>query len=145
MDDIVDSAEIGRLAQEEGAALERRLLRGTFVAVALAVAVSLPLAPWRVTTGLLLGGVLSLFNHHWMRTSLAAVFNTTAQQAGRTRLTAARYFLRYFIIAITIAAAYMLDLVSVAATIAGLCSFAAAIMIEAMTQLYFAIRYREET
>jgi ATP synthase I chain len=135
----------GRPAVDEGAALERRLLRGMFVSVAVAVLVSLPLAPWRVTTGLLLGGVLSFFNHHWLRTSLAAVFDTAAQQGRRPRMKAARYVLRYFIIAAVIAAAYMLDLVSVAATIAGLCSFAASIMIEALTQLYFAIRYREET
>jgi hypothetical protein len=141
MSEIADSS---RLADHEGAALERRLLRGMFVAVAVAVVFSLPLAPWRVTTGLLLGGVLSFFNHHWLRTSLAAVFDTAAQQGKRPRLKAARYVLRYFIVAATIAAAYMLDLVSVVATIAGLCSFAASIMIEAMTQLYFAIRYREE-
>ncbi len=119
-------------------------MRGMCVAVALAVTISLPLAPWRVTTGLLLGGVLSFFNHHWLRTSLAAVFGNAAQAGRRPRLNAARYVLRYFIIGLVVASAYMLDLVSIGATIAGLCSFAAAIMIEATTQLYFAIRYREE-
>jgi ATP synthase I chain len=145
MSEIVDSAAAGRLDDGEGAALERRLRRGMFVAVAAAVAISLPLAPWRVTTGLLLGGVLSFFNHHWLRTSLAAVFGSAAQQGRRPRMNAARYILRYFIVAAVVASAYALDLVSVAATIAGLCSFAAAIMIEALTQLYFAIVYREET
>jgi hypothetical protein len=145
MSGIVNSAGSGTLADLEGAALERRLRRGMFVAVALAVAVSLPLAPWRVTTGLLLGGILSFFNHHWLRTSLTAVFGTAALQGGRPRLNAARYILRYFIIAAIVFVAYALDLVSVAATIAGLCSFAAAIMIEAFTQLYFAIVYREES
>ncbi|HEX8138352.1 MAG TPA: ATP synthase subunit I [Pyrinomonadaceae bacterium] len=135
----------GRPAVDEGAALERRLLRGMFVSVAVAVLVSLPLAPWRVTAGLLLGGVLSFFNHHWLRSSLASVFGAAAQHGSRPRLKAARYVLRYFIIAAVIAAAYLFDLVSVAACIAGLCSFAASIMIEALTQLYFAIRYREET
>lgn len=122
----------------------RRLLRGMCVAVALAVLVSLPLAPWRVTTGLLLGGVLSVFNHHWLRTSLAAVFGEAAERGRRPRLNAARYVLRYFIVGVVVTAAYMLDLISVAATLAGLCSFAAAVMIEALTQLYFAIVYREE-
>ncbi len=142
MSEIADSS---RLADREGAALERRLVRAMFISVAVAVAISLPLAPWRVTTGLLVGGVLSFVNHHWLRTSLAAVFGTAAQRGKRPRLSAARYVLRYFIVGAVVAAAYALDLVSVAATIAGLCSFAAAIMIEALTQLYFAIRYREET
>jgi hypothetical protein len=144
MSEIVDNAGSSPLTYEEGAALERRLRRGMFVAVALAVTISLLFAPWRVTTGLLLGGTLSFFNHHWLRTSLAAVFGGAAQSGSRPRLSAARYVLRYFIIGLIVASAYTLDLISIGATIAGLCSFAAAVMIEAMTQLYFAIRYREE-
>lgn len=144
MSGIVNSKGSSPFADLEGVALERRLLRGMCVAVALAVIISLPLAPWRVTTGLLLGGALSFFNHHWLRTSLAAVFGNAAQAGARPRLNAARYVLRYFVVGLVIASAYALDLVSIAATIAGLCAFAAAIMIEAMTQFYYAIRYREE-
>jgi hypothetical protein len=102
------------------------------------------IAPWRVTTGLMLGGVLAFFNHHWLRTSLSAVFAPAVQAGRRPKLTSARYVLRYFIITAVVASAYMLDLVAIAATLAGMCAFAAAVMIEAFTQLYFAIRYREE-
>lgn len=144
MSEIVDNAGSSAFTDDEGAALERRLRRGMFVATALAVTVSLVFAPWRVTTGLLLGGILSFFNHHWLRTSLAAVFGDAAQAASRPRLSAARYVLRYFVIGLIVASAYTLDLISIGATIVGLCSFAAAIMIEALTQLYFAIVYREE-
>ena len=144
MSEIVDNAETVAFAGQEGAALERRLLRSMFVLIALAVAISAVFAPWRVTTGLLLGGVLSLFNHHWLRGSLAAVFGGAAASAGRPRLSAARYILRYFVIACVVAAAYMLDLISVPATLSGLCAFAAAVMVEAFTQLYFAIIRREE-
>lgn len=146
MSEILNSDGRGAFAADdgEGARLERRLLRGMMVSVALAVLVSLMTAPWRVTTGLLLGGVLAFFNHHWLRTSLSAVFGSAAQTGRRPKLTAARYVLRYFIIGAVVASAYMLDLVSIAATVAGLCAFAAAVMIEAFTQLYFAIRYREE-
>ena len=145
MSEILDSAGSSAFAGEDGAALERRLFRGMCLSVAIAVIVSLPLAPWRVTTGLLLGGVLSFFNHHWLRASLGAVFGNAAQQGTRPRLSAARYVLRYFIVGSVVAAAYMFDLVLIGATIAGLCSFAAAIMIEAMTQLYFAIVHRERS
>jgi len=142
MNEIADNAGTGALAYSEGAALERRLLRGMCVVVVLSVLVSLLFAPWRVTTGLLLGGILSFFNHHWLRTSLAAVFNGAGRKG--SRLVAARYVLRYLVVALVVAAAYTLNLVSIGATIAGLCSFAAAIMLEALTQLYFAIVYREE-
>jgi hypothetical protein len=144
MSEIVNNTGQGALAEDlEGLALERRLRRSMFVVVALAVLLSVPLAPWRVTTGLLLGGALAVFNHHWLRTSLSAVFGGKATGAS-SRLMASRYVLRYVIIALVVASAYLLDLISLAATLAGMCAFAAAIMVEALVQLYFAIVYREE-
>ena len=145
MSEIANNAGYGVPADDDGAALEKRLRRGMFVSVALAVLISLPLAPWRVTTGLLLGGILSFLNHHWLRTSLRSVFGAAAAHAGaRPRLSAARYVLRYFLIGSIVAFAYALDLVSIGATLVGLCSFVAAVMLEAFIQIYFAIRYREE-
>ena len=144
MSEIANSVGRGASDDDDGAALERRLLRAMFVSVALAVGLSLPLAPWRVTTGLLLGGLLSFLNHHWLRTSLQAVFGGAAAAGARPCLNAARYVLRYIVIAFVVAAAYTLDLVSIGATLVGLCSFVAAVMVEAFMQLYFAIRYREE-
>ena len=145
MSEIVDSVGQGQGAfadDEEGLALERRLLRSMYVLLPLALLASLLFAPWRVTTGLLLGGILSFFNHHWLRTSLRAVFGNV--QGARPRLNAARYVLRYFVIASVIAAGYMFGLISIPATLAGLCLFVAAVMVEASVQLYFAIVYREE-
>jgi hypothetical protein len=141
MSEIANSVGHGAPADDEGAALERRLLRAMFVAVALAVGLSLLLAPWRVTTGLLLGGVLSFLNYHWLRTSLQAVFGGAAAARRRPQLKAARYVLRYILIAFVVATAYTLDLVSIVATLVGLCAFAAAVMLEAFMQLYLAIRY----
>lgn len=135
---------MGAFEDAEGRELERRLFRGMIASILLAVLVSLIFAPWRVTTGLILGGALAFFNHHWLRTSLRAVFGGAALEGRRPRLGAARYVLRYFIIAMVVASATMFDLVSIGATLAGLCAFASAIMIEACMQLYFAIRYREE-
>ena len=143
MSEIADSVGRSAPAVDDSAALERRLWRAMFVAVTISVLISLPLAPWRVTTGLLLGGALSFLNHHWLRSSLRAVFGGEAVAGRRPRLSAARYVLRYFLVALIVASAYMLDLVSIAATLAGLCSFAAAVMAEAFIQIYFAIRYRE--
>jgi diacylglycerol kinase len=144
MSEMVNNAGRGALEGTDPAAMERRLFRAMLWTVALAVIVSAPLAPWRVTMGLLLGGVLSLFNHHWLRTSLDAVFST-AQSGKRVKINAARYVLRYFVIAAVTASAYSLNVVSLVATLLGLCSFVVAAMIEAFMQIYFTIAHREET
>ncbi|HEX8890236.1 MAG TPA: ATP synthase subunit I [Pyrinomonadaceae bacterium] len=144
MSEIVDSVSGSALRATDPVAMERRLFRTMCVTVASAVLVSAPLWPWRVTTGLLLGGVLSLFNHHWLRTSLGAVFST-AESGRKVKFNAARYVLRYFIIAGVVGLAYTLNLVSIVATLLGLCSFVAAAMVEAFMQVYFAIVNREET
>ncbi len=143
MDEISDSVRRAGLAGEDHAAMERRIFRGMCVTVALAVMVSAPLAPWRVTTGLLLGGVLSLFNHHWLRTSVAAAFKVAAT-GEKPKFKIARYVLRYAVVAIVVWAAYRLNLVSLLATLMGLCSFVVAALIEGFMQLYFAIAHREE-
>ena len=113
-------------------------------AVALAVLISLPLAPWRTTVGLLLGGVLSLLNHHWLSSSAAAAF-TVLIHGTKPRLKVAQYILRYLVIATLVFIAYKLNLVSLAATIGGLCSFVVALFVEALREFYFVIMHREET
>ncbi|HEX6624341.1 MAG TPA: ATP synthase subunit I [Pyrinomonadaceae bacterium] len=145
MSEMVDDAGASPTAGagEDPSAMERRIFRGMCRAVALAVLISAPFAPWRVTTGLLLGGVLALLNHHWLRTSVAAVFGA-APAGARPKMKAARYVLRYVVIAVVVAAAYRLDLVSLAATLAGLCAFVAAALVEGIRQLYSAIAHREE-
>jgi hypothetical protein len=133
-----------RAARADDEALERRLTRSMCVAVVLAVAISAAVAPWRVTAGLALGGVLSLVNHRWLRSSIAASFGGDLR-GKRPRLKVARYVLRYFVVGIAVFAAAWLDLISVPAALAGLCSFVAALFVEAARQFYTAIVHREET
>ena len=147
MSDSADSAsagEQGALGGEDPRAMERRVFRDMCVSVALAVLLSALLAPWRVTTGLLLGGVLALLNHHWLRTSVAAIFGGAAP-GSRPKSGASRYVLRYAVMAGAAAAAYGLNLVSLAATLAGMCAVVPALLAEGLRQLYFAIVRREET
>ena len=125
-------------------ALEMRVFRVMIAAVGLAVVASTVLAPWRITLGLLLGGLLSLFNHHWLRSSIAAVFNIE-QSGKRPRVKVWRFVLRYFVVGTAVFAAYKLQIVSLPATIIGLCSFVPALMFEASRQFYFVIIRREET
>lgn len=131
-------------AEEDPAAVERRIFRNMCVAVVLAVAASAVLWPWRVTVGLALGGALSLLNHHWLRTAIAAAFGASVAAGARPKIRIARYVLRYFIVGASIAAAYSLDVVSLPATFLGLSSFAAALMFEGFVQIYFAIVNRGE-
>jgi len=125
--------------------IDTRLLRTMAVAVAIAVVVSAVVAPWRVTTGLLLGGSLSLFSHHWLRTSIAATFSGALATGAKPQLTSVRFILRYFVVAAAVLVSYQLDLVSLPATIAGLCSFVVALFVEALREFYFVIIHREET
>ena len=141
MSQIANSVSAERVAGENNGALEMRLWRGMIASVALAVIVSTMLLPWRVTSGLMLGGVLSLLNFHWLRTSIAAVFNVTT--AERPHVKISRYIIRYFVVAGTAFAAYELRLVSLPALFAGLCSFVPALFVEASRQFYFAIIRRE--
>jgi ATP synthase I chain len=131
-------------AGEDLRAAERRIFRDTCVAVAVAVAVSAFVAPWRVTAGLLLGGALAVFNHHWLRASVASVFGD-APPGRKPRLGAARFALRYFVIAAVVFAAVGLGLASLVATLAGMCLVVAALLAEGVRQLYTAIVRREET
>jgi hypothetical protein len=123
--------------------IEARIFRTMMFATAVAVVGSLAFAQWRITTGLLLGGLLSLLNHYWLSGSTSAALSVIAHGA-KPRLKLAHYILRYFVIATVVFLAYKLDVVSLTATIVGLCSFVVALFIEAFRELYFAIVHREE-
>ena len=72
MNEIVNTVN-GELTRPDD--VEARIFRAMIVAVAVAVIVSAIVAPWRVTSGLLLGGVLSLLNHRWLSGSVAALLD----------------------------------------------------------------------
>ena len=130
--------------RDESDAIERRLFRVMCWAVALATTVSAALAPWRVTTGLLLGGALALVNYHWLSASVRAAFSGAATAGARPRLGAARFILRYFVVVAAVYAAYHLDLVSIVATLAGLSAFVVAALVEAFIQTLLTFTQREE-
>ena len=143
MGQIANSVGGEEFTGEANGAIELRVFRAMIASVGLAVIVSTMLAPWRVTTGLMLGGLLSLLNFHWLETSVAAVFNVSAAERPRVRIS--RYIIRYFVVAAAAFTAYELRLVSLPAMFAGLSSFVPALFIEASRQFYFAIIRREES
>src|SRR5215211_2598598 len=123
--------------------LEYRVFRSMAIATALSVGVAAFIAPWRVTTGLLMGGLLALFSHRWLKNSAAAAVQLSAGH-GQSQWRLAQFVLRYVVIAAVIFAAYTLDLVSLTAVLAGMTSFVVAIFVEAFRAFYFAITKREE-
>ena len=134
----------GGLCEPADNAVERRVFRNMGIAVGAAVLVSLPFAQWRITAGLLVGGLLSLLNHHWLSTSSAAAFSVIARGT-KPQLKLTQYLLRYLVVGAVVVTAYRFNLVSLAATIAGLCSFVVALFVEAAREFYFAVIHREET
>lgn len=143
MNQIADSASGEEFTGADTTALELRIFRSMIVTVAITVLAGAMLAPWRVSAGLMLGGMLSLLNYHWLRTSIATVLNGESGRWPRVRIS--RYIVRYMVIGAAVFAAYKLQMVSLPATIVGLCSFVPALLVEAFRQFYFAIIHREET
>jgi ATP synthase I chain len=123
--------------------IDGRIFRSMAIAVALAVIISAPVASWRITSGLLLGGILSLLNHYWLRTSISAGFALALGQGTKPQITLVQYVLRYFVVGTIVFAAYQLNIVSLPATVAGLCSFVVALFVEAFREFYFVIINRE--
>lgn len=123
--------------------IDGRIFRTMAVAVGLAVLISAPFAPWRTTTGLLTGGILSLLNYYWMRTSISAGFALALGQGTKPQIKLAQYVLRYFVVGTVVFAAYQLNIISLPAALAGLCSFVVALFVEAFREFYFAIIHRE--
>lgn len=124
--------------------VEARIFRSMAVAVTMAVVVCAAVAPWRVTLGVLLGGGLSLLNYRWLHGSVAALLNV--QTAGeKPRMSLWKHAFRYLVVGGVVFAAYALNVISLPATIAGLCSFVVALFVEAFRQFYFAIIRREES
>lgn len=124
--------------------VEARIFRSMAVAVVVAVIVCAIAAPWRVTTGVLLGGGLSLLNYRWLHGSVAALLDV--QEGGaKPRMSLWKQVFRYVVIGGAVFVAFALNIISLPATIAGLCSFVVALFVEAFRQFYFAIIRREES
>lgn len=124
-------------------AINLRIFRTMVIATGLSVAVSAIVGPWRVTTGLLVGGLLALFSHRWLKNSAAAAIELSVGGAV-PQLRLAQFILRYVVIGALVFSLYQLDLLSLPAVLAGMATFVVAIFVEALREFYFAIIQREE-
>jgi len=144
MSQIADSMNSEAFTRGDNGAVELRIFRVMIASIAVAVITGAIMAPWRVTAGLMLGGALSLLNYHWLQTSVSAIFAGDIETR-RPRVRASRYLIRYFVVGFVAFGAYKLNLVSLPALFAGLCSFVPAIFVEAGRQFYLVIIRREES
>ena len=131
------------MSESASNAINLRIFRTMAVATGVSVAVSAVIGPWRVTTGLLVGGLLALFSHSWLKKSAGAAIELLV--GGDTpRLRLAQFLLRYAVIGAFVFFLNELNLLSVPAVLVGMSSFVVAIFVEAIREFYFAIIQREE-
>lgn len=123
--------------------LNARMLRTMALTTGIAVLLSLLVAPWRTTTGVLIGGALAILNHRWLLSSTTAAFSVLIQ-ARQPRLSIMMYVVRYAVVGSTVFAVYQLRLASLTAMFVGLSTFVVAIFVEAAFQMYLSITEREE-
>lgn len=123
--------------------LNSRIFWTMALTTALAFSLAAVFAPWQVASGLLIGGLLSLMNHHWLQSSISAALGV-AVSGQKPRITLSKYIFRYMVIALTTYGAYKLRIASLPALLAGLSSFVVALFVEAFRELYAVIIHREE-
>lgn len=89
----------------------------------------------RFGLGFLAGGSLAVVNLLWMKRSLASFFEEH-EVAGGGRWIGARYIMRYVALGTILFAVYLLSPDLLVPLVLGLCSFAAAVILEAGIRLF---------
>lgn len=120
-----------------------RILWIMAVILIIAVVGSLIFAEWRVTAGLILGGILSFINYYWLKFALRSVFENVTE-GEKPKFLIGKYFLRYFAIGAVIFLVSLTKMISVVALVCGLLAFAAAVVIESFILVFIHISKREE-
>ncbi len=123
---------------EVTSSVEKRLWRLIFVSLAVEIVLSLILADWQFTAGVIIGGSLAILNFRLLQNSVRGFFQTQLNSF------AIKFFLRYIAIGLVVLIFYFLKTVSIIGILLGISSFVIALMMEAMIQFYFVIIKHEE-
>lgn len=86
--------------------------------------------------GVILGGILSFINYYWLKVSLKRLFDSAVAHGEKPRFLAVRYFARYATLGAILTVVFLTETIPVVAVIAGLASFAGAIVIEGLIRLF---------
>lgn len=88
--------------------------------------------------GILLGTALAFVNYYWLRQTLRILF-AKAADGERPKVSAIRYFWRYFVIGLVIAFVYATEILPIAAVILGIAGFGFATVIEGFIRIFTSI------
>lgn len=94
-------------------------------------------------SGVLIGGILSFINYYWLKFSLKKIFEQ-AVSGEKPRFLGLRYLFRYFILAAILTIVFLTDVIPVVAVIAGLASFALAVVIEGFIRVILSFSQQKE-
>jgi len=89
----------------------------------------------RFAIGILIGGILSFVNYYWLKRSLKVIFDR-AKSGEKPRLFAFGYIIRYVVFGFVILMIYLSQSIPITAVIAGLGSFAIAVVIEGFLRIF---------
>jgi small-conductance mechanosensitive channel len=89
----------------------------------------------RFGAGIMAGGLLAFANYYWLKRSLKVIFER-AKEGGKPRLFAFSYIARYLVFGFIVGMIYLSQAIPVTAVIAGLGSFAIAVVIEGIFRIY---------
>lgn len=87
-------------------------------------------------TGVILGGVLSFINYYWMKVSLKRIFDNAIAHGEKPRFLAIRYFARYATLGAILTIVLLTETIPFLAVVAGLSSFALAIVAEGLISIF---------
>ncbi len=115
---------------------DQRILWLMATVVILGVLLSLIFISSLYALGFLIGGILSVINYYWLKSSLKKMFVETVDGEHKVRYSAIRYVSRYLTLALILAVVFLTETVPVSAVIFGLASFAFAMMIQAFIRIF---------
>ena len=133
---------VSQMSEIEDRALERRLQYNTYVVIVAMLIVCVIWSDRRMVLGVLLGSALSLLNKQWLQSSIRAMLSqAVVMGTGKVPpLTASKFILRYYIIAITIGIAIWTGEFHLLGVGIGFAAFVGGVMIEAGYQVYLSIK-----
>ncbi|MEO6589983.1 MAG: ATP synthase subunit I [Pyrinomonadaceae bacterium] len=98
---------------------------------------------WQFGVGVLIGGILSFVNYYWLKFSLKKIFER-AVAGEKPRFLGLRYLFRYLILGAVLTIVFLTEIIPVVAVIAGLGSFAVAIVIEGIIRIFSSFFKKKE-
>lgn len=114
---------------------EQRLRIITVVLIVAGAVLAFALADLKMALGIALGGILSLFNERWLRSSTKAMIELASATGNPSVATTSKFIFRFVIIAAVIAVAMKSGYFNLLGIGLGFAAFVGATMVEAVYQL----------